>query len=75
MISGIRIVCIPPSDATVANSTNKYLVLLDLGVDQFMRLIPREMEDTDTLSILWVVVTPYVQYLGSCDPVFLGIKS
>ena len=40
-----------------------------------MRLIPREMEDTDTLSILWVVVTPYVQYLGSCDPVFLGIKS
>ena len=40
-----------------------------------MIMILRAMEDTDTISVLWVVVTLYGQNIGSCDPVFLGIQS
>ena len=32
------------------------------------------MKDNDNLSVLWIAVTPYVQQLGSCDPMLLVIK-
>ena len=32
-----------------------------LGVDQFMILITRIMDDTDTFSVFYIVVKPYIQ--------------
>ena len=40
-----------------------------------MIIVPRAMVDTDTQSVLCIVVTSSGQYINSCDPELLGIKS
>ena len=68
------ILCIPPSDETVSNSTNQYWILLGLRCWSVYDI------DSACNGAYWKIVCivdsgfPFSQYISSCYLVFLGIQ-